>query len=350
MIVSTFFSALHAVLHRPRPTCLWAWPAAISVAAALVGCSPYPDDGEFLAGVVYANGFIAGVKSITKTPAVGRGMGQNGYYTVISTTRGSDSGIAVTKDAPAVSPFWNNAGKRQPLDKSSAQPVYVFDSGCAAPLNYKFDDRLDLIRRDRQYPLFSDIPEVLSANAGKAGRTAAYSAIVEVIHISASGALPCQSIKRFDTAKGRLGEDGDLHEGEHEYRLFQIIDPAIAVPLPVQLGFYNQLVVPYIDMGKVPLDKDGKTFLTMPLFKLLDAKNAVTWTVTLGESAEAGSTYSPICRDYTMPAGMTLPIDASDPVLQTATRTESLASCLVCRTLNSQGNLDCPFANSQGAP
>ena len=95
-----------------------------------------------------------------------------------------------------------------------------------------------LIRLDRQYPIFADIPEVLSTNSGRAGRTGAYSAVVEVIHLAGSGALPCQSIKRLDTVESRIGKD--LREVRREYRLLQIIDP-LKVPstpsLPTQLGF-----------------------------------------------------------------------------------------------------------------
>ena len=66
---------------------------------------------------------------------------------------------------------------------------------------------LDLIRWDRQYPVFADIPEVLSTSSGKPGRKLNYSAVVEVIHLSAPSSLPCQSIKRFDTATGRIDKD-----------------------------------------------------------------------------------------------------------------------------------------------
>lgn len=323
-----------------------------ALGTTLGACSPYPDDGEFLAGVVYSTNFIAGVKNIATLPAVGRSLGPTPGgiypYSVVATTSASGAMTAVSTSSPATSPFWNNNGKRQPLDRASAQPVYVFDGGCAAPNNYQFDSRLDLIRLDRQYPIFQDIPEVLSTNGGKAGRTGAYSAVVEVIHLSRSGAMPCQSIKRFDTAQARIGADGDLTEGAHEYRLYQIFDPAIAAPpLPMQLGFYNQLVVPYIDMGPVPLEPDGKSFRTMPIYK---ATPAGAFSLVFGSPGEAGPTYSPICRDYTLPMGTALPWDATDPVLQKAVKTENLSSCVVCRTLDDMGNMDCPFANSQVAP
>lgn len=325
------------------------------VAALLTGaCSPYPDDGEFLAGVVFAANFISGVKQLDMLPAVGRGQGAGSFapYTVIATTQGMNSPNAVTSMAAASSPLWTD-GKRKPLDRKSAQPVYVLDSACVAPVDYRFDERLDLIRQDRQYPIFADIPELLSTNAGKAGRTAAYSAIVEVIHLTAPTDLPCQSIKRFDTAQGRIGLD--LTEGRHEYRLLQIIDPGIALsPLPVQLGFYNQLVVPYLDLGPVPLSSDGTTFVTMPLYKATD-KNKKTQVVVAGTALEpaqaGGAAYSPICQDYTLTMLDQLPPpDATDPAYRGAKKTEALASCLVCRTLDAAGHLSCPFAQSQVAP
>jgi len=333
-----------------------AWPPVGwllgSVALSTAACSPYPDDGEFLAGVVYSANFIAGVKTLDRLPAVGRGRGAAEFspYTVVATTRGSEGSRAVSSTAPASAPFWTNAGKRQPLDRASAQTVYQLDTGCAAPPNYTYDERFDLIHLDRQYPIFTDIPEVLSTNSGRAGRTGAYSAVVEVIHLAGSGAIPCQSIKRADTAKGRIGLD--LREVRREYRLMQIVDPVLVPatpPLPAQLGFYNQLVVPYIDMGPVPLEPDGNAFRAMALYRLTNAAGMSLGAVVFGQPDEAGPTYSPICRDHTLqlPAGTMPPMDAMDPLLRTATKTESLSSCLVCKTLDKDGNLDCPFAGSQ---
>lgn len=338
----------------------------LATAALLAGgCSPYLDDGEFLAGVIYAANFITGVKQLDSLPAVGRGQGVGSFapYTVIATTQGMNSPNAVTSAAAASSPFWTD-GKRKPLDRKSAQQVYVLDSACVGPTDYRFDERLDLIRKDRQYPLFADIPELLSTNAGKAGRTAAYSAIVEVVHLTAPTDLPCQSIKRFDTAQGRIGLD--LTEVRREYRLLQIIDPGIALsPLPVQLGFYNQLVVPYLDLGPVPLSSDGTAFVAMPLFKAYDKaysdkaseadKRAHSRVVVSGTALEppqpGGAVYSPICQDYTLTMLDQLPPpDATDPAYKAAKKTEALSSCLVCRTLDAAGHLDCPFAQSQVAP
>ena len=111
------------------------------VAALLTGaCSPYPDDGEFLAGVVFAANFITGVKQLDMLPAVGRGQGVGSFapYTVIATTQGMNSPNPVTSTAVATSPLWTD-GKRKPLDRKSAQPVYVLDSACVAPVDYRFD-------------------------------------------------------------------------------------------------------------------------------------------------------------------------------------------------------------------
>ena len=324
--------------------------ALCSLAAG--GCSPYPDDGEFLAGVVYSANFLAGVKTLDRLPAVGRGRAAADFapYTVLSTTRSSEGTRSVSTTTPASAPFWTNGGKRQPLDRASAQTVYMLDSGCAAPRDYSFDERLDLIRLDRQYPIFADIPEVLPTNSGRGGRTGSYSAVVEVVHLAGSGAIPCQSIKRLDTVKGRIGLD--LREVRREYRLLQIIDPLLlpaTPPLPAQLGFYNQLVVPYIDMGPVPLEPEGNAFRAMALYRLTNAMGGSLGAVVFGASDEAGPTYSPICREYTLQlsAGTMPPLDASDPLLRGATKTENLSSCLVCRTLDRDGLIDCPFATSQ---
>ncbi len=337
---------------------------------ALVGCSPYPDDGEFLAGVVYATNFLTGVKTLDALAAVGQGKGVSGFapYTVIATTQGAATPTTVTASTIASSPFWTD-GKRKPLDRTSTQQAYVLDSSCVGPPDYRFDERLDLIRLDRQYPVFADIPEYLTTNVGKAGRSAAYSAIIEVIHLTAPPDFPCQSIKRFDTAQGRVGPEldlsKDLREVRREYRLLQIFDPAIALPpLPVQLGFYNQLVVPYLDMGPVPLSADGTTFLTMPIYKVSD-KAGKTQVVVPGTAQETlppggvATVYSPICQDHTLTMLDALPPpNAADPAYQAATKTGALSSCLVCRTLdgavdpdtNKFIHLDCPFRQSQGTP
>ena len=39
--------------------------AALAILALLPACSPYPDDGEFFAGVVFARNFLAGVRRLT---------------------------------------------------------------------------------------------------------------------------------------------------------------------------------------------------------------------------------------------------------------------------------------------
>jgi hypothetical protein len=343
------------------------------------GCQPYPDDGEFLAGVVYSANFVTGVRQLNALPAVGRGNAGADFapYTLISTSQGSATTTPVSSSVSATSPFWTD-GKRKPLARTSAQQVYVLDSKCVAPDNYTFDERLDLIRKDVQYPIFADIPEVLSTNSGKAGRLANYSAVVEVIHVTGPSDLPCQSMKRFDTAKPRVGQD--LIEVRREFRLLQIIDPSpMPIPpatppspapvdatqslpkLPVQLGFYNQLVVPYIDMGPVPLSSDGSTFLTMPLYKVTNKKGQLSQVVVGGttlDQPEQGSPvtfYSPICQDYTLsmvePAP---PPDLTDPAYAMAKKTDALSSCLVCRTVDSTRLLDCPFRQSmtqvQGMP
>ena len=47
------------------------------------------------------------------------------------------------------------------------------------------------------------------------------------------------------------------------------------------------------------------------------------FSLVFGSPGEAGPTYSPICRDYTLPMGTALPWDATDPVLQKAVKTDS---------------------------
>lgn len=333
---------------------------------ALSACSPYPDDGEFLAGVVYAQNFIAGTKAIDRLPVVGRGhlMGAEAPtpYALIASTSGNVSATPVTAAAAGRSPFWTDATKRNPLAVSSAQKVYFFDGSCAAPPGYRYDERLDLVHWDRQYPVFEDIPELVTANAGKPGRKGRYSAVVEVIHLRAPGDLPCQALKRFETVKNRIGQD--LTEIRREYRLYQIIDPALvpARSLPEQLGFFDQLVVPYIDMGPVPLEPDGQTFATMPLYKVYKgaaATGAPSQIVVFGTARDPlpmlspQPVYSPICRDYVLlNQASAPPPDAAAMPYRTAMRTENLSSCIVCDLLaiDSDGSfseLDCPFSQSQ---
>lgn len=351
--------------------------ATVAVASLSGACSPYPDDGEFLAGVVYAQNFIAGTKAIDRLGAVGNGRGNwpQMPYTVFLTTRSADTQAEVgttNRDGAlitATTPFWTDSKKkRDPLLVSNAGRVYVFDGPCAKSSDTEFDERLDLIRWDRQYPLFEDIPEVLSTAGGKPGRKQNYSAVVEVIHLSGPSDMPCQSIKRFDTATGRIGKD--LTEKEHEYRLLQIVDPALTpstappAPLPVQLGFYNQLVVPYIDMGKVPDDDNAdmskRRFKTMPLWKVYKEaapteKNTPMQVVIPGVSGEV-STYSPICQIYALNGqSAPPPPDLKDPVYKPAQNAPlELASCLPCRTItvdakNVALEVECPISQSPGA-
>lgn len=337
-----------------------------AVASLAAACSPYPDDGEFLAGVVYAQNFIPGVKTIDRLRAVGNKLGDwpKVPYTVFATTRSGDTTAKVSSTFSGTSPFWTD-GKRNPLDITSVGQVYFFDGPCTATSDEPFDERLDLIRKDRQYPLFADIPELLSANSGKPGRKGNYSAVVEVIHLSAPSTLPCQSVKRFDTATGRIGKD--LTVVSREYRLYQVVDPALtpntAPParLPVQLGFYNQLIVPYLDMGPVPLATDGKTFVTMPLYKVYkEAAPAATATpiqiVVPGVFADLPKgTYSPICEERVLTGqAVAPPPDGNDAAYKNAKANGALLSCLPCQTVTVDASgvpteVNCPFASSQVA-
>jgi hypothetical protein len=101
----------------------------------------------------------------------------------------------------------------------------------------------------------------------------------------------------------------------------------------------------------VPLEADGKTFRTMPVYKVASGGKPVG-TVVQGRTEEAGPAYSPICRDYnlTLGMGMTLPLDANDPLFANAMKTENLSSCIVCRTIDAMGNIDCPFDNPVELP
>ena len=333
--------------HSPR-----AATASLLAAASVLGaCSPYPDSGEFLAGVVFSMNFIRGTKTIDSLEAIGRGQAGDEFapYTIVATSAANTAATSVTSMAVAAGPFWTDATKRNPLAVQTAGKGVWFDGSCAHDSGYRYDERLDLVRMDRQYPVFADIPELLTSNGGKPGRTGSYSAVVEVVHVRAPGSMPCQSIKRYDTALGRIGKD--LTEVRREYRLLQIIDPAIAVvPLPFQLGFFNQLVVPYIDMGPVPVSADGQTFVTMPVYKIAGT-SVVAGTaaeVAPGGDGVAQPIYSPICQDFAVGTFMgDPPPDVSDPVYKTATKTSSLSSCVVCKTLDVDGHLACPFAQSQ---
>jgi hypothetical protein len=276
----------------------------------------------------------------------------------------------VGSTAAATAPLWQDGGRRDPLSVGVAQPVYVFDSekSCSAPSGAEpFDPRWDLIDPARQYPIFSDLPEVLSTNSGRAGRTGAYSAIVEIVHIQTPAGFQCQSVKRADTVKARA--DSDLRPAmgaQKEYRLLLIIDPGLtAPPVPHQLGWFNQLLVPYIDMGPVPLTADGRKFQTMPVYGITPmAGGTVARRVVVGAADDPADgmtrpAYSPICQDYTLvgdPAAI-LP-DASDPRFASATpvnvtvmlnmmpvQLPVLSACLVCRSV--PDGYVCPFAGSR---
>ena len=95
-----------------------------TVASFAAACSPYPDDGEFLAGVVYAQNFITGVKTIDRLRAVGNKLGDwpKVPYTVFATTRSADTTAKVSSTLSGTSPFWTD-GKRNPLDITSVGQV-----------------------------------------------------------------------------------------------------------------------------------------------------------------------------------------------------------------------------------
>src|SRR5207302_683725 len=105
-----------------------------------------------------------------------------------------------------------------------------------------------------------------------------------------------------------------------EYRLVLIIDPALTFPLgvpqpqgtavPFQIGWFNQLVVPYIDMGPVPVSMDGTKFLTMPFVTVTATDGgSISYGVVVGAPNEAplagDPAYSPVCQlgAVTVPAG-----------------------------------------------
>ena len=197
-----------------------------TIAALLPACSPYPDDGEFFAGVVFARNFLAGVRRLTtavqppaSNPAPPRAQSDEriNAYSLLADTGTTSVTTTPTTAAPATSPLWANLygpkvtrpdGTSVPLHTDTAQQVYVFDGNCQAPDDYKFDERVDLYRRDRQYPIFTDLPELLSSNGGRPGRLSAgsYSAIVEVIRVQIPSGFPCQSVKRWKTVTDRTAE------------------------------------------------------------------------------------------------------------------------------------------------
>lgn len=344
---------------------------ALVASCSALGCAPYPDSGEFLAGVVYATNFMSGVKVNPTTGAspIATTIAQNdnrpGAYTVLT-----DRGDSAAQAAPS-SPLWGSLwGQKasEPLDVASAQQVYVFDGACSSPEGYVFDDRQDLARLDRQYPVFQDIPElVTSSRPGRQGAANPYSALVEIIHIKMPAGFPCQSIKRFTTVTRRLDPVHDLKviaQAEKEYRLLLIFDPAATFPpLPTQIGWFDQLAVPYIDMGPVPVIKraDGKSvFATMPLISFPQVRGAVP--LLLGDpptndaerAAYAPYQYSPICRRYTsmaMSADYNIKLDAYKTLVEGAPSVKDakgagLTACLVCKT-TWDGSYLCPFADSR---
>ncbi len=329
--------------------------------AVLAACDPYPDQGEFLAGPVFAQNFIAGVKpqmggANPFQPTLLAVRGQALFSLVI--TRGTST-TAVSSAGPATSPFWTDGTKRDPLLVANAQQVYAFDGPCQGTggEGYVFNPYQEIIRKDKQYPVFQDIPEVLSSQAGKPGRSGAYSAVVQVVHLALPADFPCQSVKRFATAKAR--STNDLLSMSTEYRLYQVLDPALArPPTPYQLGFFDQLLVPFIDMGPVPLTADGSHFASMPLYHLVDPMGAAKLgadgsplpPVAVGQPGDPPvmgvPAYSPICLDaaVTVP-GQDAPFDASLPIFQTAKAAKTLSSCIVCGPQNPD-NVLCPFGQS----
>lgn len=359
-----------------------------TIAALLPACSPYPDDGEFFAGVVFARNFLAGVRRLTtavqppaSNPAPPRAQSDEriNAYSLLADTGTTSVTTTPTTAAPATSPLWANLygpkvtrpdGTSVPLHTDTAQQVYVFDGNCQAPDDYKFDERVDLYRRDRQYPIFTDLPELLSSNGGRPGRLSAgsYSAIVEVIRVQIPSGFPCQSVKRWKTVTDRTAEKipGDIQlapSTKKEYRLLLIFDPVLTTPpLPTQLGWFDQLLVTYVDMGPVPVDEATSTFKTMPVVRFV---NTATPPVALPGVAQAviGNldererlasapyAYSPICRTVNVPvkAGEVPFFDLSkykaliDAPAQNPRA--GLTACIVCNS-TSDGGYACPLAQS----
>lgn len=362
--------------------------AALAILALLPACSPYPDDGEFFAGVVFARNFLAGVRRLTtavqppaSNPAPPRAQSDEriNAYSLLADTGTTSVTTTPTTAAPATSPLWANLygpkvtrpdGTSVPLHTDTAQQVYVFDGNCQAPDDYKFDERVDLYRRDRQYPIFTDLPELLSSNGGRPGRLSAgsYSAIVEVIRVQIPSGFPCQSVKRWKTVTDRTAEKipGDIQlapSTKKEYRLLLIFDPVLTTPpLPTQLGWFDQLLVTYVDMGPVPVDEATSTFKTMPVVRFV---NTATPPVALPGVAQAviGNldererlaaapyAYSPICRTVNVPvkAGEVPFFDLSkykaliDAPAQNPRA--GLTACIVCNS-TSDGGYACPLAQS----
>lgn len=353
--------------------------------AALCACAPYPDDGEFFAGVVFARNFVAGVRTLSvaaqppasnPTPPRGQNDARPNAYSLLLAT-GTSAQPTVSSTTPATSPLWQNLygtkvtrpdGTQVPLHTDTAQQVYVFDGPCQAPDNYAFDERYDLFRGDRQYPIFQDLPEVLATNGGRPGRLtpANYSAIVEVVHVQLPSGFPCQSVKRWKTVTDRTAAKtpGDLALAAapttKEYRLLLIVDPVLTTPpLPVQLGWFDQLLVPYIDMGPVPVDPDKSAFLTMPVVRFtsptgtaLNLPRAVLATPDERDRITASPyRYSPLCRTVDVPIMTAVPasydLAAYKAQIDAAPQNPraNLTPCLICNS-TSDGQYNCPLAQS----
>jgi hypothetical protein len=336
----------------------------------LPACQPYPDDGEFLAGVVFSGNFMTGVRSLSFTRAVGRGRPAMPYapYVVIAST-GDSRTTQLTATAPATAPLWRDATGRDPLLARNAQKLYSFDQSgqsarqsCKPTAEPEFDRFFDLVHPDRQYPIFTDLPEVLQRNAGRAGRRGAYSAIVEVVRLTVPPDHPCQSLKRAETVEKRImeGELRPVPPAKPEYRLMLIIDTELTRPLsglphapPYQLGWFDQLVVPFLDMGPVPVSADGTRFLTMPLLSVVQMQGMppmprVVKTVVTGAAEEepVGPPYSPVCQQAQVAGTAASPNHLTDSAYAMPMSDGRLFACLVCHIVDERGSYVCPFAQS----
>jgi hypothetical protein len=229
-----------------------------------------------------------------------------------------------------------------PLDVASASAAYIFPPGyqCTPPAGYVPDRRLDEVPLDRQYNVYTALPD--AHYSPETGPAPDYLPVVAELEVTPPQSLPCQQMK-VDTAIERLtGVKNDARMPSGRYLAHLIIDPGAAVLPPgmtIEMhptrgiglqswGWYNRYLLAYIDGGAIPTRVDTdmgpmgppkmvERMVTQALYyprsmvlnaggmpAMAPGARGAGYDVLAARRGSPG--YSPVCEVFTYDAGMPL--------------------------------------------
>ncbi len=269
-------------------------PLGLALSASLLAsaCNPYKNlSGEFWGGSVDPAKFPAAYQgagfahsqafgSFTASSAFYKGeAAQLGYYPFPFATLQGSQGLLVAD--PNVMPpdgqFFLTTPDVFNFDNQYPTNPFPSQPKCAVPPGYQFDQRTEAFRQDQQGAIFTALPDGTGLDPAS---VSGYLPIVAETAVTSNGE-PCNGIKSAEGIVQRtdvtlqtipipVGSDPSntfpTGKQDERYLAWAIIDPSADVSFPdgshdpntglgpQQWGWFNHLLLAYMDGGYIPTD------------------------------------------------------------------------------------------------